>query len=104
MLKNIMVKVAYRNYLLETINSLEKTEQEIFTGILNLADNGELSQILSAFEVGEKYAFNIKHFEKSEDENVQRLVYIYKEVATIKNDLINLNAVEEDELDFEINE
>lgn len=99
-----MEKSQYRNYLIETINNLDKAEQETFTGLLNLADNGELSHILDAFDVGDVYKFNIRHFEKSDDQNLQRLVYLYKEIATVKNQLINLNAIKENELNFEINE
>ena len=97
-----MEKSQYRNYLIKTINNLDKAEQDTFSGLLNLADNGEYINILDAFEVGDVYKFNIKHFENSDDQNLQRLVYLYKEIATIKNQLINLNAIKVDELDFEI--
>lgn len=36
----------YRNHLIETINSLDKAEHKTFTGLLNLADNGEYRHIL----------------------------------------------------------
>jgi hypothetical protein len=97
-----MEKSQYRNYLIKTINNLDKSEQKTFSGLLNLADNGEYINILDAFEVGDIYKFKIKHFENSDDQNLQRLVYLYKEIATIKNQLINLNAIKVDELDFEI--
>lgn len=94
----------YRDFLIKSINNLDKAEQETFTSLLNLADKGEYSNILDAFDNGDVYEFNIVHFEKSDDQNLQRLVHLYKEIATIKNQLINLNAIKEDELDFEIDD
>ncbi|WP_291094655.1 hypothetical protein [Empedobacter sp. UBA6745] len=99
-----MGKLNYRNFLIDSINSLEKAEQETFTNLLNIADNGEYSNILDAFDKGDVYEFNIKHFEDTDDQNLQSLVYLYKEIATIKHHLINLNSIKEDELDFEIEE
>ena len=99
-----MGKLNYRNFLIDSINSLEKAEQETFTNLLNIADNGEYSNILDAFDKGEVYEFNIKYFENTDDQNLKSLVYLYKEIATIKHRLINLNVIKEDELDFEIEE
>lgn len=99
-----MEKSQYRNYLIKTINNLDKAEQETFTSLLNLADKVAYSNILDAFDNGDVYEFNIRQFEKSGDQNIQRLVYFYKQIATIKNQLINLNAIKEDELDFEIDD
>lgn len=94
----------YRNHLIETNNSLDKAEHKTFTGLLNLADNGEYRHILEAFDVGDVYEFNIRHFEKSNDQNLQRLVYLYKEIAKIKNQLVNLNSIKGVELGFKIND
>lgn len=54
---------------------------------MNLADNGEYSNILDAFDKGEVYEFNIKYFENTDDQNLQSLFYLYKEIQRLSIDL-----------------
>jgi hypothetical protein len=91
----------YKENLIETINTLVQCESMIFSSAVNLLMNGELKEIDKVFEVGEIYEFNINHFETSTDINIQYLTKVLKSVKNTIESLQNINAINDDEVDWE---
>lgn len=65
----------------------------MFDRALNLAMNGELSEINEVFEKGETYAFTLDHLDGSSDTNLKLLVELIKKVQETAESLANLNVL-----------
>lgn len=77
------------------INNLIEARDIIFTQIVNLAMSGELADISTTFEVGEKYNFELAHFKNSKNVNVKKLVSLCKKTEQTIFTLININGLDD---------
>lgn len=90
----------YREYIVQTINTLVECDNQIFTEGLNLLMNNELKEIDEVFEEGDIYEFSINHLENSTDTNVQLILKTIKEIRQTINSLQNLNLIEDEEIEW----
>jgi hypothetical protein len=93
--------MSYRKQLIESVNELQNIREEIFSQILNLSMLREMNDVDKAFDVGEVYDFDIKHFEDSKDVNVIELLKAFKSIEKAIGTLINLNVISDEELNFD---
>lgn len=77
------------------INNLIEARDIIFTQIVNLVMSGELADISTTFEVGEKYNFKLAHFKNSKNVNVKKLVLLCKKTEQTIFTLININGLDD---------
>lgn len=91
---------SYREFLIKTILFLDEATGNLFAQLLNLASHNEFPLLRENFESGEIFSFNIKMFEDSKDENVLKLVDLYKKIEKQRKSLIETNKISEQELDY----
>jgi hypothetical protein len=89
----------YRKFLLEAIEGLKESQELLFTNAINLAMSSEMKEYDELFELGDKYVFDIKQFEDSKDANVQQLVTLVKSLNSACDSMININAINDEELE-----
>jgi len=68
----------YREYVIKTLEVLEDSHGYIFAELLNLASTGEMENVMSAFETGDQFDFQLEHFEDLKDKNIQKLVVLLR--------------------------
>ena len=100
-IQEILIKMSnHRIQILETIENLAEARDIIFTQIVNLAMSGEMKHLESAFDLGDKYNFTLKHFESVQDVNVKKLVSLCKNAEETVFSLMNLNGISENEVNL----
>lgn len=85
----------YRLQLIATVNNLIEIEASIFTNLVNVAMSNELKDIDDVFEIGDEYGFTLEHFEKSNDQNVVKLVSLIKQLRQTVESIMNINNITE---------
>lgn len=91
---------SYREFIIQTINTLVECDNQIFTEGLNLLMNNELKEINEVFEEGDVFEFSINHLENSTDTNVQLILKTIKEIRQTINSLQNLNLIKDEEIEW----
>lgn len=91
---------SYREFIIQTINTLVECDNQIFTEGLNLLMNNELKQIDEVFEEGDVFEFSINHLENSTDTNVQLILKTIKVIRQTINSLQNLNLIKDEEIEW----
>ncbi|MCA5003621.1 hypothetical protein [Sphingobacterium bovistauri] len=89
---------AYRNRVIESLQLLGDIRNQLFTQIVNIASDGELKDILSVFEEGDYYDFEMDQFENSSDVNIVKLMQLCKEIEVAFDSIQNVNAVGDEEI------
>ena len=89
---------SHKIQILETLKNLSEARNIIFTQIVNLSMSGEMKHIENVFDIGEKYNFSLKHFEKSKDINVNKLVKLCKKIESTFFTIMDLNGINENEV------
>ena len=98
--RNFIKMYNSREQILETIENLIKAREIIFTEIVNLSMSGEMKHLDTAFDNGDEYTFNLKHFEAVKDENVQKLIFLCKQTEGTVFSLMNLNGINDNEVNL----
>ena len=91
---------SYRDFLMKTILFLEETSGNLFAQILNLASHSDFPMLRENFENGEIFNFNIMMFEDSKDQNVLKLIQLYKLIEEQRLTIIEKNKISEKDLDY----
>lgn len=89
---------AYRNRVIESLQLLGEIRNQLFTQIVNIASDGELKEILDAFEEGDYYDFEMDQFENSSDVNIIKLMQLCKNIEMAFDSIQNVNAVGDEEI------
>lgn len=89
---------AYRNRVIESLQLLGEIRNQLFTQIVNIASDGELKEILDAFEEGDYYDFEMDQFENSSDVNIIKLMQLCKDIEMAFDSIQNVNAVGDEEI------
>ena len=90
----------YKEYIVQTINTLVECDNQIFTEALNLLMSNELKEIDEVFDEGDIYEFSINHLESSDDTNVQLTLKAIKEIRKVINSLQNINLIKDEEIEW----
>jgi hypothetical protein len=80
---------SYQFHIHKTVEALDEIEIMLFTGMLNLASEGELKEISDTFEINDEVLFKLEDLENLEDPNVVSLMSIFKDVLLLKEKLGN---------------
>ena len=83
----------YRQALEEAVRILHGVETEVFTAMVNVGFTGPYEEISRLHEVGEVLNLEVAMFERTGDTNLDALVDLVKQIARVKQQLINLNAL-----------
>lgn len=92
----------YRNHVIEALQMLASVRNIIFTQIVNIASVGELKEILSVFEEGDSYVFDMDQFENSSDANIIKLMELCKKIENTFESIQNINAVKDEEISLSV--
>lgn len=87
----------YRDTIVEAINHLNRAQSTMFTAMVNVGMAGQFKEL--KFEVGDEVIFELESFEDSGDKNLDVLIALIREMEKTKMSLMNLNAINDDELD-----
>lgn len=96
-IKNRFMK-PYRSQLIESLSLLKVVREHLLTQVVNISAESELKDILSVFEEGDSYTFEIEQFENSKDVNVQMLLALCKEIENVYTSIHNVNALTSEEM------
>ncbi len=84
----------YREALEEAVRTLHKVEIELFTAMVNVGFKGPYDDLSKLHEVGEVINLEVAMFEETGDHNVDLLLEALKNVAKVKQEIVNLNAID----------
>lgn len=87
-----------REQIIDSIKNLIEIREIIFEQIVNIAMSSAYKDLDTVFEVGDQYNFSIKQFEDLKDVNVQKFVKYFKRTDELIASLLNINAIQEEEL------
>lgn len=73
----------YRETVIKSLEVLVDSRGYLFAEVLNLASRGEMKNIMSAFENGDSYDFELLHFEDCEDKNIKKLISLLKKIEKV---------------------
>lgn len=73
----------YRDTVIKSLEVLVDSRGYLFAEVLNLASRGEMKNIMSAFENGDSYDFELLHFEDCEDRNIKQLINLLKKIEKV---------------------
>lgn len=90
----------YRFTIIEAIDFLKLSQNEIFTKLVNVAMAGEYSDFIS--DDGDVIPSDISYFQKCDDQNVQVLIKYFERIQETINYLMNVNNIQDDELGIRI--
>jgi hypothetical protein len=88
----------YRDFIIQAINNLTISDQNIFTDTLNILMEGEFKEIDNVFDTNDTYKFSIEHLENSKDKNVKLLVELLKKVENTISILKTENGIQDEEI------
>jgi len=87
----------YKQWLEEAVRTLQNAENEVFTAMVNVGFSGVYKDMSRVHEPGDVINMELAMFEDTDDQNLQLLVEAVKQIATVKQSLMNLNGIELDE-------
>lgn len=90
----------YRSRLIKIVKILEEIDISLFGEALNIVMENELDETNEVFEEGEVFEFNINVLLSSEDMNVIKVAEFILKIGELKESLINLNRITEEELEL----
>lgn len=101
-MEELTPEMNYRFTIIEAIDFLNKTNKELFGKLANVALSGELSDAAELFDEGESIPVVTDQFDNCEDVNVRLLGTMMKTVNQIKEHIIRINNIKDDELSITV--
>ncbi|WP_028296276.1 hypothetical protein [Olivibacter sitiensis] len=89
----------YREHLIRAVVEFDKFMRELDLHIINLAMSGEFSEVNALFEEGDVMRLDIADFEDIADQNVQKLIKVFRLLHDVNSSIRNINAISSDEID-----
>lgn len=89
----------YRNRLIQIVKILEETDIWLFDEAINIVMENELKETTEVHEIGDIVQFNLNVLLSSEDINVRKVAELIIKLGELKESLINLNKITEEELE-----
>lgn len=97
-----MSSTEYRQWLEEAVRTLQHAENEVFTAMVNVGFSGVYKDISRVHEPGDVINMELAMFEDTDDQNLELLVEAVRQIASIRQSLMNLNGIElEEEIEEE---
>lgn len=89
-----------KSVIIQIINNLIVSRNIVFDQIVVFAMETDFKHIKDAFDIGDTYIFELKHFEETQNTELYRLVQVCKELEGTILSLMNLNGINENEVNF----
>lgn len=89
-----------KSVIIEIVNKLIVSRHIVFDQIVAYAMETDFKQLKNAFDIGDSYSFELKHFEEAQNPQLQRLVQLCSEIEGTIWSLMNLNGINENEVNF----
>ena len=94
------MELTYREQIIQIINNLIEAREIIFEQIVNLAMSNEFKHLQNAFQHGDTYSFSLKHFEKIDEVNIQKLVKLCRFTESTVFTMMTLNGINNAEVNL----
>lgn len=88
---------SYKQWIIDTIQKLQDSGDEIFGQAINLAMKGERQDLNERFETDDEVRFYMEDLESVNDINVQKLVALLESMEETIRSLENINGLNEDD-------
>ena len=88
----------YRTTVIKALEVLVDARGYIFAEVLNLASKGEMYDVMSVFEEGDSYDFELAHFENMEDKNIDKLINLCKHIESVYEQIKDDNNILSEEI------
>ena len=88
----------YRERMIEVVNTLIETRENIFEHIVNIGMSTDFIEIQGVFQLGDSYTFTLEQFEDTTDQNLQNLIKLCRKIETTIAETLTLNAIDDDEV------
>lgn len=89
-----------KSVIIQIINNLIVSRNIVFDQIVVFAMETDFKHIKDAFDIGDTYTFELKHFEDAKNPQLHRLVQVCLEIEGTILSLMNLNGIDENEVNF----
>lgn len=93
-------KTEYLDHLKNAAAILQESLDDVRSLIINLAMCGEMEEINNLLNEGDELNFKYEDFKNIKDYNVKLLYEVYDFLEGKRNELLNVNSLEDDELNF----
>lgn len=88
-----------RRHIIDTVNALTDSEELLFGAGLNVEMSGDMLEVSKTFDVGDVFTFDLSLLQSSKNETVQKVANLLVQMADLRESLINVHLLTEDELD-----
>ena len=88
-----------RKHIIDTVNALTDSEELLFGAGLNVEMSGDMLEVSETFDVGDVYTFDLSLLQSSKNEIVQKVADLLVQMADLKESLINLHSLTDEEID-----
>lgn len=88
-----------RKHIIDTVNALTDADELLFGAGLNVEMSGDMQEVSDTFDVGDVFTFDLSLLQSSEDETVQKIANLLVQMSDLKEHLITIHALTEEEID-----
>ena len=88
-----------RKHIIDTVNALTDADELLFGAGLNVEMSGDMQEVSETFDVGDVFTFDLTLLQSSEDETVQKIANLLVQISDLKEHLITIHALTEEEID-----
>lgn len=92
----------YRFTIIEAIDFLMKTKEDLHIKLVNIAMAGEFSDANSVFEEGDEIKLGVSELKNCTDDNIRGIIRLYKITEETIEYLIERNDIKDDELGINV--
>ncbi|GEM_PF-3779511 len=101
-MEELTPEMNYRFTIIESIDFLYQTKNELFIKLVNIAMAGEYSE--ANFGEGDEMPADISYFKNCKDQNVQTMIKHIQIIQNTINYLMYINKIQDDELGITVTE
>ena len=88
-----------RKHIIDTVNALTDADELLFGAGLNVERSGDMQEVSETFDVGDVFTFDLSLLQSSKDETVQKIANLLVQMSDLKEHLITIHALTEEEID-----
>ena len=89
-----------KSVIIAIVNNLIVSRNIVFDQIVVFAMETDFRHLKDAFDIGDTYTFELKHFEEAKHPQLQRLVQVCSEIEGTILSFMNANGIDENEVNF----
>lgn len=89
-----------RKHIIDSVNALIDAEELLFGAGLNVEMSGDMLEVSETFDVGDVFTFDLSLLLSSKNETVQKVAALLVQMADLREELINVHLLTEEEIDL----